>query len=67
MFEIFSKGEITKVYIGLKSKKDLDRNKRMPIGIDGVSSEIFERNLDSSLNGEIKEPRWSKSFTYSKA
>lgn len=50
MFEIFSIGEITKVYIGLKSKKDLDRNKRMPIGIDGVSSEIFERNLDSSLN-----------------
>ena len=50
MFEIFSKVEIAKVYLGLKSKKHLDRNKKMPVGIDGVSSEVFERNLDSSLN-----------------
>ena len=46
MIEIFTKGEIAMVYKNLKSKKHAERNKKMPIGIDGVSSEVFERNLD---------------------
>jgi retron-type reverse transcriptase len=50
MFEIFTKDEIAKVYLGLKTKKHLDRNKKLPIGIDGVSTDVFERNLDYSLN-----------------
>jgi hypothetical protein len=50
MFELFKKSEIESVYKSLKSKKEADRNKKMPIGVDGVSSEVFERNLDFSLN-----------------
>lgn len=50
MFELFKKSEIEAVYKSLKSKKQADRNKKMPIGVDGVSSEVFERNLDFSLN-----------------
>ena len=50
MFEIFTRAEIGGVYKNLKSKKQADRNKKMPIGVDGVSSEVFEKNLDFSLN-----------------
>jgi hypothetical protein len=50
MIEIFTKGEIAMVYENLKSKKHAERNKKMPIGVDGVSSLIFEKNLDFSLN-----------------
>lgn len=50
MIEIFTKAEIWDVYQNLKSKKVADRNKKIPIGVDGVSSEVFERNLNFSLN-----------------
>jgi hypothetical protein len=50
MNEIFTKKEIEDVYKNLKSKKQADRKKELPIGLDGVNSEIFERNLDFSLN-----------------
>lgn len=50
MIEIFTKGEIATVYENLKSKKQTERNKKMPIGVDGVSSEVFEKNLDFSLD-----------------
>lgn len=50
MLEIFSMEQIASVYHNLVSKKLSDRNKSLPIGIDGVSSQIFERNLDFSLS-----------------
>lgn len=50
MIEIFTKTEICEVYRNLKSKKQTDRNKKMPVGVDGVSSDVFERNLNFSLN-----------------
>ena len=50
MNEIFTKTEISEVYKNLKNKKQADQNKKIPIGVDGVSAEVFERNLNFSLN-----------------
>jgi hypothetical protein len=50
MIEIFSKEKIKQVYFDLREKKRADRQKNLPVGLDGVSSEIFERNLDFSIN-----------------
>lgn len=50
MLEIFTKEQIAAVYQNLVRKKTADRNKKLPIGIDGVSSEVFERNFNFSLN-----------------
>ena len=50
MFEIFSKEEILQTYNNLRSKKNLDRDKNLPIGVDGVSADVFEKNLNFSLN-----------------
>jgi RNA-directed DNA polymerase len=50
MIEIFTKNDISAVYCDLKRKKKADRNKSLPIGIDGVSTSVFERNYDFSLN-----------------
>jgi hypothetical protein len=50
MSEIFSKETILKTYLDLKNKKYLDRKKQLPIGVDGVSSDSFEKNLDNSIN-----------------
>lgn len=50
MFEIFTKNDIFSVYDELKSKKYLDRAKSLPIGVDGVSTIVFEGNLQNSIN-----------------
>lgn len=50
MNELFSKENIKQVYFELKSKKQVDRQKKLPVGLDGVTSEIFERDLDFSIN-----------------
>jgi len=50
MSEIFSKETILKTYLDLKNKKYLDRKKQLPIGLDGVSSDSFEKNLSNSIN-----------------
>lgn len=50
MTEIFSKDKIKQVYFDLKTKKHLDRQKTLPVGLDGVTTHIFERNLDFSIN-----------------
>lgn len=50
MTEVFSKSKIIEVYSALKNKKSAERNKKLPIGIDGVSSDVFERNLAFSVN-----------------
>lgn len=50
MSEIFSKETILKTYLDLKNKKYLDRKKQLPIGLDGVSSDSFEKNLGNSIN-----------------
>lgn len=50
MIEVFSKSKIIEVYTTLKNKKFAERNKKLPTGIDGVNSDVFERNLDYSIN-----------------
>lgn len=50
MLEIFSKDKIKQVYFELKTKKNLDRQKNLPVGLDGVTTEIFERNFEFSIN-----------------
>ena len=50
MSEIFSKESILKTYLDLKNKKYLDRKKQLPIGLDGFSSDSFEKNIDNSIN-----------------
>jgi hypothetical protein len=50
MNEIFSKETILKTYLDLKNQKFLDRKKKLPIGLDGVGSETFEKNLGHSIN-----------------
>jgi len=50
MNEVFSKDKIKQVYFELKTKKNLDRQKKLPVGLDGVTTEIFERNLEFSIN-----------------
>jgi retron-type reverse transcriptase len=49
MNEIFSKEDIKRVYFELKNKKFQDRKKSLPIGVDGVSSKVFEKNLENSI------------------
>jgi hypothetical protein len=50
MNEIFSKETILKTYFDLKTQKYLDRKKKLPIGLDGVSSDTFEKNLANSIS-----------------
>lgn len=50
MNEIFSKEIILKTYFDLKKQKYLDRKKNLPIGLDGVSSDVFEKNIENSIN-----------------
>jgi len=50
MIELYTKDQIKKVYFEIKTKKYLDRQKKLPIGLDGVTTDIFERNLEFSIN-----------------
>jgi RNA-directed DNA polymerase len=49
MNDIFSEENIRQVYFDLKNRKRLDRKKKLPVGVDGVSVDTFERNLDHSI------------------
>lgn len=48
--EIFSRDTILQTYLKIKNKKLLDRNKKLPIGLDGVNCDVFEKNIDNSIN-----------------
>jgi hypothetical protein len=50
MSEIFSKSKILSAYNAIKSKKSQDRNKSLPVGLDGTRVDVFERNLDFSIS-----------------
>jgi RNA-directed DNA polymerase len=50
MHNLFSKQRLHDTFIDLKLRKQADRQKKTPIGLDGVSLEVFEKNLDNSLN-----------------
>ena len=49
MSDLFSEGHIRTVYENLKRRKFLDREKSLPIGIDGMSSVVFDKKLDFSI------------------
>jgi hypothetical protein len=46
---LFTKSKLLQVYLDLKRRKVLDREKGLPIGIDGVGSNVFEKNLEHSI------------------
>ena len=46
MDEFFDKKTILDTYSLLKSRKSTQKNKKLPIGIDGVSESVFEKNID---------------------
>lgn len=50
MSEIFSKESIYRAYLSIKSRKKTNQNKAISIGVDGVSSDIFERNFEDNVN-----------------
>jgi hypothetical protein len=50
MHDPFSKQRLHDTFVELKLRKQADRQKKTPIGLDGVSSEVFEKNLENSLN-----------------
>jgi hypothetical protein len=49
MTDLFSYRHILHTYTLLKSRKSADRGKSLPVGIDGMRTEIFERNLEHSI------------------
>lgn len=59
MTDLFSYQHILQTYTLLKSRKSADRGKSLPTGIDGMRTDVFERNLQHSI-GEIERKLNSK-------
>ena len=59
MSALFSYHHILKTYTDLKTRKSADRGKSLPTGVDGMRTDVFERNLQHSI-GEIERKLNSK-------
>lgn len=49
MHDPFSVENLLAVYTNLKARKHADRKKQLPIGVDGVSTAVFDRNVTQSI------------------